>query len=259
MSTTELSVSESEELAQHEAVIARGFETFVEVGAALLTIREKRLYRCKSPTFEDYCREQWGMRKSHTYRLIDAATVVNNIVYNLSPIGDKPSTTLYTNPAIPPPESEGQVRPLARLEPDQQREAWNLAVNSAPNGRPTARQVEVAARAVSPVSWPPFAPTVEADDVGETETPDEPDEPEHDPDAPIRLKPKDEVEADRWAAIWIKKFDDWLIFTTSLDRRGGIVTLSKYWPRGRRNQLLEILKDLAAMAQKCVSELEELG
>ena len=47
------------------------------------------------------------MAKQHAYRLIDSAAVAKN----LSPIGDVPKT-------------ESVVRPLARLEPAQQREVW---------------------------------------------------------------------------------------------------------------------------------------
>lgn len=36
---------------------------------------------------------------------------------------------------------EGQLRPLARLEPDQQREAWQKAVDTAPGGKVTAAHV----------------------------------------------------------------------------------------------------------------------
>jgi hypothetical protein len=56
------------------------------------------------------------MEKSQTYRLLDAARVVSN----LSPIGELPT-------------HESQVRPLTGLEPDQQREAWELATEINPN------------------------------------------------------------------------------------------------------------------------------
>jgi len=38
---------------------------------------------------------------------------------------------------------EGQLRPLARLEPDQQREAWQKAVETAPEGKVTAAHVSI--------------------------------------------------------------------------------------------------------------------
>lgn len=48
-------------LASHEAVLERGLATFVEVGDALQTIKLNRLYRMHYETFEDYCRERWGI------------------------------------------------------------------------------------------------------------------------------------------------------------------------------------------------------
>jgi hypothetical protein len=39
------------------------------------------------------------------------------------------------------PTAESQARPLARLEPDQQRQAWQHAVDTAPDGKVTAAHV----------------------------------------------------------------------------------------------------------------------
>lgn len=66
------------------------------------------------------------MQRAYPYRLIDAAMVVDN----LSPIGDKLPTT------------ESQCRPLARLEPDIQRQAWNEAVEASGGKVPTASTVK---------------------------------------------------------------------------------------------------------------------
>ncbi len=52
-------------LADLEAVIGRGLDTFVEVGLALGAIHERRLYRATHSTFEDYCRERWGMDRTY--------------------------------------------------------------------------------------------------------------------------------------------------------------------------------------------------
>lgn len=121
-----LAVSDAERLAELETKIARGLTTFVEVGAALAEIRDGRLYRETHGTFEDYCRERWQMSKTHANRLVESATVVGN----LTPIG------------VTVPTSESQVRPLTRLEPDQQREAWTQAVATAPEGKVTAAHVK---------------------------------------------------------------------------------------------------------------------
>ena len=63
----------------------------------------QRLYRDTHPTFEDYCRERWGMSRRYANRQIEAAGVAET----LTPIG-----------AIP---NEAQARELAPLknEPEQ--------------------------------------------------------------------------------------------------------------------------------------------
>lgn len=122
------------ELARCEAVIERGLTTFYEVGTALLKIRDARLYRASHATFEEYCRERWQFKKSQAYRLIEAAEVVGN----LSPMGDKPT-------------SERQVRPLAGLAPEHQQAAWERAVEESYGEQPTAAKVEEVAKTITQV------------------------------------------------------------------------------------------------------------
>ena len=129
---TEITDSELTRLAECEAVIERGLKTFVDVGNALLEIRDSRLYRAEFGTFEDYCKERWGMKRAHAYRMIEAAQVVET----LSPMGDIL------------PTSERQARPLTVLEPEQQREAWQYVVNNAPPTGITAAQVLEAAKII---------------------------------------------------------------------------------------------------------------
>jgi hypothetical protein len=61
-------------LAALEAAIARGFTSSVEVGTALLEIRESRLHHEGGfDRFEDYCQERWGFSRPQAYRMIDSA------------------------------------------------------------------------------------------------------------------------------------------------------------------------------------------
>lgn len=112
-----LTTIEHQKLAHHEAIIERGLRTFTEVGNALLAIRDGRLYRKDYSTFEEYCRRKWDMSQRHANRLVASVEVVQN----LGPMGP-----------IPPPASERQARPLTGLEPEQQREVWARAVETAP-------------------------------------------------------------------------------------------------------------------------------
>lgn len=106
-----------------EAIVERGLETFIEVGNALLEIRLCKMYRPAHKTFEDYCRKRWGMSRQRAHQLMDASAVAKNL-----------STAVDVSPT-----SERQVRPLAKLEPDQQCEAWEAATKENPT--PTAEQV----------------------------------------------------------------------------------------------------------------------
>jgi hypothetical protein len=151
-----LSEGEMSKLAECEGIIRRGMKTFVEVGKALLTIRDQRLYREQFKTFDAYCREQWGFSKVHATRLVQAAQVVENLV----PIGTKP-------------DNEAQVRPLTKLkDTDQQREAWRGAnENAEKEGREvTAKDVEDAVETMETLSRKgrgaktPFEAKMEIDD-----------------------------------------------------------------------------------------------
>ena len=116
--------AETARLCELERVIERGLNTFVEVGNALSEIRESRLYRQTHSTFEDYCRDKWGWSKTHANRYIDAAQVVNG----LTPMGVTPA-------------SERQARELSVIEPEHRAEVWQRAVETAPEGKITARHV----------------------------------------------------------------------------------------------------------------------
>lgn len=81
-----------------EAVIERGVHTFVEVGRALLEIRDRRLYReAGYNEFDGYCRERWGWSRQHAYRQMDAARVVEA----LSPNGDTPTNEAQARELVP--------------------------------------------------------------------------------------------------------------------------------------------------------------
>ena len=114
----------TQSLAHYEAIIERGLKTFVEVGNALLAIREGKLYRQKYAykTFDEYCQKRWGFVRRQADRLISAAEVIDN----LRPVG------------LISPQTERQARPLTQLEPEQQREVWQKVVDTAPivNGEP---------------------------------------------------------------------------------------------------------------------------
>lgn len=67
----------SPDLRADEAIIARGMKSFVDVGQALLRIREQRKYREREyATFADYCKGHWGFVDSQARNLIRSAQAV---------------------------------------------------------------------------------------------------------------------------------------------------------------------------------------
>ena len=142
-----------EELTEEEASDRHRLElrverAFYEAGSALRELRNRRLYRSTHKTFEEYCRDRFGFQRAYPYRLIDAAVVVDN----LSPIGDIL------------PTAESQCRPLARLEPDSQRQAWNKAVEAAGGNVPSGRIVKgIVERLKERHNTPPLIPYSEGD------------------------------------------------------------------------------------------------
>lgn len=142
------------ELSQHEVVIQRGLKTFVEVGEALMAIREGRLYRQTYYTFEEYCQQRWQLGRNYVNKVILAANVVENLGTNV--------------PILP--TNESQVRPLTKLEtPEEQQAAWQKAVETAPGGKVTGAHVATVVDEMK--SRPPVVepPVVEAE--GDEEEP----------------------------------------------------------------------------------------
>ena len=87
----------------------------------LFEIRARQLYREKYPTFEAFCRAEFGMGKSNANRQARSGQV---------------ATLLATN--VAKPEREGHVRPLLRLdEPGQQITAYgNALARTEADGKP---------------------------------------------------------------------------------------------------------------------------
>lgn len=145
MTETALTVPEQTKLKQLEAVIESGLRTFIEVGNALLVIREKRLYREAHDSFENYCRLRWNMTRRRADQLVQSAEVISNLLplrEEYENHGSQFSNGSENSGAdMPLPTSERQTRPLTELEPAEQRDAWTEAVATSRNGAPTSEEV----------------------------------------------------------------------------------------------------------------------
>ncbi|MFC1895061.1 hypothetical protein ACFL0Q_00140 [Thermodesulfobacteriota bacterium] len=120
--------SQERRLRDLEETISQNLTAFYEVGRALKEIRDTRLYTevLGYSTFEEYCRDRWDMSHRHAYRLLESASVVEN---------------LKCDQLVTQPLNESQARPLTRLPAETQAKAWQEVLNTAPEGKVTARHV----------------------------------------------------------------------------------------------------------------------
>ena len=152
-SRTDIKIVESSQLTYDEErdrlILEREVErAFYKAGCALKELRDRKLYKSTHSSFEQYCEDRFGMRRRHPYRLIDAATVVDNIL-QLCPNRTQNDSDTEKNIAIIP-TSEWQIRSLTKLEPQQQREVWIKAVELAGNKAPSGRIVSELATEIKP-------------------------------------------------------------------------------------------------------------
>jgi hypothetical protein len=114
-----------------EGVIAKGWQSLVEAGAALDHIREKELFRDEFDTFEQYYQTKWHFEHAKAYRLMAAARIAH---------------ALGVLPGVPQPDHESQIRPLMGLTFEQVLLAWQSAVQNAGGREITARVVTAAVK-----------------------------------------------------------------------------------------------------------------
>ena len=131
-----LSPAEQRDLEAAESEIERGLESFLSVGKSLLRIKEGRLYRKQAKTFAEYVETRWGFSVAKSYLLTQSVEVVANL---------KRFTVQ--------PTAEHQVRPLATLEPEQQREVWKEACRLTGGEVPTFAQVNEIRKELFPESF----------------------------------------------------------------------------------------------------------
>ena len=124
-----ISIDDSARLAELERKIERGLTTFVEVGQALIEIRDSKLYLIEHKTFSDYCKSKWKF----SCRFAQMQMAGAKIAAGLSDANN-----------CSPPRSESQLRPLLKVPPEQRVAVW-VRANELSNGmQPTSRHVRYA-------------------------------------------------------------------------------------------------------------------
>jgi hypothetical protein len=146
ITVTAVEVEELSEEEQNDRLhLERRVERAVfEAGKALAELRDRRLYRSTHSTFQEYCKDRFGFERRHPYRLIEASAVFDNLMKmcpNWTQNEDDPDIVNSEQRQILP-TSEGQVRAMTKLEPQEQQEVWLRAVELAGGKVPTGRIVK---------------------------------------------------------------------------------------------------------------------
>lgn len=131
-----LTEAEQQLLAECEAIIEKGFKTFIMVCDALVDVRDKKLYRASHKTFQDYCADRWKMTARHANRLMLSGPVVKNIE----------SEQLVSSVPVAVPQNEAQTRPLQPLTKEKQVAAARIVAEK--QGKHTAKDFKEAAKQV---------------------------------------------------------------------------------------------------------------
>ena len=123
--TVDLDATEAVSLADCETTIERGRRSFIDVGNALATIRDEKLYRVTHGTFEAYCKQRWQIGRNYANKQIAAAKVVKTL-----------GTTV---PILP--TAETQIRPLLEFDEADQPKVWEKVVTQIINGNGDSRAI----------------------------------------------------------------------------------------------------------------------
>jgi hypothetical protein len=132
-----LAQEEQSALDRCEAVIARGVQTFIEVGEALTEIRDKLLYRFSHKTFDHYCKEKWGIGRARAYQLMDAAPIAREL------------STRVDNP----PANEKEARAVAKSAPADRPRVIERATEIAGGEPRTAKHIQQAVAEIAAPFW----------------------------------------------------------------------------------------------------------
>lgn len=129
-----LTRKEQERLAELEETIRRVNLSYIDKGRALREINTSNLFRAEFGTFPQYCKANWEMEKSQTYRLIRAVDVVDH----LEKIG------------LPVPANKFQSRALADFADDSDvvEKVWRAVLDS--GKRPTAEFIKATGNEMFP-------------------------------------------------------------------------------------------------------------
>ena len=106
-----------------DSLIENGLNTFIEVGNALIKMRDEKLYSEKYATFEDYCSQRHGISRPRAYQLIEAAKTVKSL------------STIVDIKLLPVTESQVRALQNATSNPKEQVKILKKAEKDAPKDK----------------------------------------------------------------------------------------------------------------------------
>ena len=142
-----IAVEVVEELTKDEQRERHHLERRVERAAfegaeALRDLRDRRLFRSSHQTFELYCQDRFGFTRRRINYLISGSQVYDNLKMGTNGSQNLRADDEEIEPPQILPTNERQVRPLTKLDPDQQREVWQQAVSVSGGKLPSGRIVK---------------------------------------------------------------------------------------------------------------------
>lgn len=140
--TQPLTVGEQLRFEACREIVRTNLKTCFDVGAALMEIRDSKLYREHWKSFDEFCKAEFNIQRAHAYRLIDASVVKASV--EMSPVGDTVS-------------SERHARQLKNVPVELRAEVLEAAA-AACGGEPTADAIREAAKVIVPADKPPEPP-----------------------------------------------------------------------------------------------------
>jgi hypothetical protein len=132
-----LSSEQKRRLFELEAVVEKNISSFLEVGRALLLIRDERLY-CTYGTWQEYCRRRFGITQERGLALVRSTEIAQRLL-------EGPANPDSGDALLPPDLSEDALRPLHGLERSLQCACWRLAIRI---GKPTGHTLSQIVRVV---------------------------------------------------------------------------------------------------------------
>lgn len=132
-----LTKAERVQLLYCEQRIEAGMASFKEVGRALASVRNGKLYRDAHSSFEAYLQERWHMGRTYAYNLMQAAEIAAEVS------------------AIADIQTESHARELAKVEPEKRAEVIQEAAKEGPV---TAKKIKEAAKRVEVQAEEPEPP-----------------------------------------------------------------------------------------------------